>query len=209
MLKKSSEHSSEPEPDLLGQQLRSVRKDAGYTMQFVAENAGLSVGFISQVERGLTVPSLSSLRAIAQVLGKPITYFFEQPKSSSTPTRENNRINYRIGDGALSYERISASFAGSTIRSVIIHEAPGHRAEPVSHEGEELFYILTGEITAEIENERSILRQGDSIHFESQKVHSIWNHTCEAASLLWCGTMDVFGEESVDPIHKGDPHEIE
>lgn len=201
MLKKSSTNKPNRETGL-GSQLRSSRKDAGLTMQYVADNAGLSVGFISQVERGLTVPSLSSLRAIAGVLEKPISHFLDQPSGNSDATREGDRVSYSIGDGPLFYERISAKFPGSTIRSVIMHEPPGHRAEPISHTGEELFYVLAGELTVEIEGQRTILRQGDSIHFNSTKTHSTWNHTSQTASLLWCGTMDVFGEDTHDPIHK-------
>ncbi len=201
MLKKSA--PSEPAKEVeLGDQLRLSRKEASLTMQFVADNAGLSVGFISQVERGLTVPSLSSLRAMAGVLKKPISHFLEQPGSSTDTTREKDRVNYSIGQGALSYERLSAEFPGSTIRSVIVHEPPGHRNEPISHEGEELFYILQGEITVEVEGGRKILRHGDSMHFDSRKTHSTWNHTDKPAAMLWCGTMDVFGEDTTDPIHK-------
>lgn len=202
MLKNISQKDTNLAPETLGQKLRTSRKASSLTMQYVADMAGLSVGFISQVERGITVPSISSLRAISGVLGEPITHFFEQPESSTDLTREKNRVNYRIGDGALSYERLSASFAGSTLRSVIIHEAPGHRAEPVSHEGEEIFYLLAGELTVEIEGKCRILRQGDSVHFDSRKIHSTWNHTCETTSLLWCGTMDVFGEDTNGPIHR-------
>lgn len=187
-----------------GEKLRQSRKGAKLTMQYVADNAGLSVGFISQVERDITVPSLSSLRAIAGVLGKPISYFLEQPQSSEKATRATERVNYRVATGALSYERLSAKFPGSTLRSVIVHEPPGHRNEPISHVGEELFFMLKGELTVEVEGVRTILHQGDSMHFNSTNIHSTWNHTTETASLLWCGTMDVFGEDTIDPIHKND-----
>lgn len=189
----------------LGEKLRRCRKDAKRTMQYVADNAGLSVGFISQVERGITVPSLSSLRAIAGVLDKPISFFLEQPDSSIEATRADQRVNYRVAEGALSYERISAKFPGSTLRSVIVHEPPGHRNEPISHDGEELFYMISGELTVEVEGQRTILRQGDSMHFDSAKIHSTWNHTLETASMLWCGTMDVFGDDTIDPVHKKKP----
>lgn len=201
MVKKATKQEPESEPDL-GEMLRGCRKEAKLTMQFVADNAGLSVGFISQVERGLTVPSLSSLRSIAGVLGKPMSHFLEQPDSDRETTREKDRVNYSVGKGALSYERISAKFPGSTIRSVIVHEPPGYRNEPISHAGEELFYMLKGEITVEVEGKRNILRAGDSMHFDSHKTHSTWNHTSETASMLWCGTMDVFDEDTTDPIHK-------
>lgn len=203
MLKKSA--TPEPENKFeLGEKLRQSRKEAALTMQFVADGAGLSVGFISQVERGLTVPSLSSLRSIAGVLGKPISHFLEQPGSSTDTTRERDRVSYSVGQGEQSYERLSAKFPRSTIRSVIVHEPPGYRNEPISHEGEELFYILEGEITVELEGKRKIMRCGDSMHFDSRKVHSTWNHTEKTTAMLWCGTMDVFGEDTTDPIHKND-----
>jgi transcriptional regulator with XRE-family HTH domain len=186
----------------LGKKLRRCRNSAKLTMQFVADNAGLSVGFISQVERGLTVPSLSSLRSISGVLNRPISHFLEQPVSEHNTTRENERVNYTVGEGAVSYERVSAKFSGSKLRSVIVHEPPGRRNEPISHDGEELFYIIRGAITVEVEGTRTILRQGDSIHFDSRKIHSTWNNTNEISSMLWCGTMDVFGEDTTDPVHK-------
>ena len=202
MLKKQTFSKIKTEIDL-GVKLRRCRKNAKLTMQFVADNAGLSVGFISQVERGLAAPSLSSLRSIAGVLGIPISQFLEQPSSNDT-TREKDRVNYSVGAGVLSYERLSVQFPGSSLRSVIVHEPPGHRNEPISHEGEEIFYIIHGEITVEMEGVRTVLRRGDSIHFDSRKIHSTWNNTTETASMLWCGTMDVFGEDTTNPIHKID-----
>lgn len=196
-VKKSKTNTQE-----LGEQLRACRKEQSLTMQYVADNAGLSVGFISQVERGLTVPSLSSLTSIAAVLQKSITHFLDQPRASRDLTRQQERVSYGVGEGSLSYERLSASFPGSRLNSLIIHEPPGHRAEPISHEGEELFFVLNGEITVEVEGKRTILRTGDSIHFDSHKVHSTWNHTTETASILCCGTMNVFGDGVPDPIHK-------
>jgi len=169
-------------------------------MQTVADAAGLSVGFISQLERGLTSPSLSSLAGIAEVLKTPISQFLSQPPGDANITRQSDRVQYAVDAAGLSYERISSSFEGSQLTSVIIHEPPGHRGEPISHRGEELFFVLAGEVTVEIEGKPEILRPGDSLHFDSTRVHSTWNHTGETVSILWCGTMDVFGEAST-PFH--------
>lgn len=202
MLKKQPQAQPEDTALDLGEQLRRCRKEAKLTMQYVADNAGLSVGFISQVERGLAAPSLSSLRSIARVLERPISEFLEQPGSGTGTTRKSRRVSYRVADGSISYERLSANFPGSTLRAVILHEPPGHRSEPISHEGEELFYMLQGEITVEIDGERKILRQGDSMHFASRRKHATWNHTDQTVSILWSGTLDVFGEDANDPIQK-------
>ena len=170
-------------------------------MQAVADAAGLSVGFISQIERGLCAPSLSSLVGISEALQKPINAFLEQPTVEGNTTRGGRRVAYSVPGAETSYERISTSFPGSRLCSVIVHEPPGHRSESISHRGEEIFFVLSGEVTVEIEGNREILKPGDSIHFDSTNVHSTWNHTRETVSILWCGTMDVFGD-APSPIHK-------
>lgn len=170
-------------------------------MQAVADETGLSVGFISQIERDLTAPSLSSLRSVSRALGQPISYFLQQPEGTAPTSRGTERVVYTVAKGTVRYERLSTSFPGSTLRSVLVHEPPGYRHEPISHEGEEFFFLLEGEITVEVEGEATILRAGDTIHFDSTRTHASWNHGTEPATLLWCGTMDVFGEDAINPTH--------
>lgn len=186
--------SSSGEEFSLGQKLRVLRRDKGLTLKQVADQAGLSVGFISQVERDLTAPSLSSLANMSKVLGSPLNSFFEQPDNQGALTRNNSRPVYSLAQRAMEYERISTSFDGSILNSVIIHEPPGHRSEPMRHEGEEIFYVLQGALTVELDGERLILNSGDSLHFASHRQHSIWNHTTAPVTLLHICTMDVFGE---------------
>ncbi|MHA3915498.1 helix-turn-helix domain-containing protein [Halovulum sp. GXIMD14793] len=200
MLKNNPQLNDNTASDL-GAALRARRKELKLTMQRVADAAGLSVGFISQVERGLTAPSLGSLASLAAVLETEITSFLEQPSSAIQTTHEASRLTYSVADADVSYERLSTSFAGSKLHSVIVHEAPGHRMEPISHHGEEIFYIIDGEITVEIEGSTEILKKGASIHFDSRRVHSTWNHSTSTASILWCGTMNIFGDAPA-PIHK-------
>lgn len=201
MLKKSADKQ---DLDLvsLGDRLRQRRKELRLTLSDVADGAGLSVGFISQIERNITAPSLGSLATIATVLQLPIQAFLDAPTNNNEMTREADRRAFAVQGADVSYERLSSNFVGSTIHSVIVHEPPGHRLEPISHEGEEMFYMISGEVTVEIEGRQSILSQGDSVHFNSRRIHSIWNHTDANASILWCGTMDIFGDQNPAPIHK-------
>lgn len=191
---------------VMGERLRQTRKSRSLTMQEVADGAGLSVGFISQIERGLTVPSLSSLVSISQVLETPVSAFLEQPRAVSAVSRKQLREPYSLGKTGLSYERISASFPGNVLRSVLMHEEPGHSDEPISHEGEEMMFVLQGEITVEVDGAENVLGPGDSIHFDSRRPHRTWNHTSDMTTMIWCGTMDVFGdgEQSPDPIHRNE-----
>ena len=199
---KSEAPGQDPQVREIAAKLRSTRKDLSLTMQEVADRAGLSVGFISQVERAITVPSLGSLVSIAHVLDKPVSFFLQETVAEEETTRQSARVPFKVGEGSVLYERISADFAGRQLSSVIVNEPPGHRSEPISHEGEELMFILEGEVTLELDGERNVLRLGDSIHFSSRRVHSIWNHTEKMARVLWCGTMEIFDTQAPDPTHK-------
>jgi transcriptional regulator with XRE-family HTH domain len=199
MLKKNKTFISDLSSDL-GASLRARRKKLGLTLQGVADAAGLTAGFISQVERGITAPSLASLVSVAEVLKTPLNTFLQQPRQDNTATHEISRAAYSVAGAEVLYERLSTSFDGSQMHSVIVHEPPGFRGEPISHRGEEMFYLIDGEITVEIEGEVTVLRKGDSIHFDSSRIHSTWNHGANTASILWCGTMDVFGDAPA-PIH--------
>ena len=182
----------------LGERIRERRKALGLTLQTVADRAGLTAGFISQIERGLAAPSLSSLTAVARVLDLDPGDLFTQPAAPGTRTKQGERPVWGIDPRTMSYERLTSTFPGNVLRSVLIHEAPGHRSEPISHEGEELFFILQGELTVELEGQRHILRPGDSIHFDSRRVHSTWNHGGTAMTFLHTCTMDVFGDSHHD-----------
>ncbi len=197
MTKKSTLQAEPPSltgasPDM-GQRLRAQRRALKLTLQTVADRAGLSVGFISQIERGITQPSLASLASVAQVLELPLAHLLAQPGGEQRFTVAGERPVYGISEGASQFERLSSEFAGNTLHSLIIHEPPGHRIAPIRHEGEEMLLVLDGEITVEIEGDQRVLRRGDSVHHPSNHVHSSWNHTDSEATLLWVGTFDVFG----------------
>ena len=194
MGKNSTVIQEDPE-NKLGGRLRLRRKKLKLSMKEVAISSGLSIGFISQVERGLTSPSLTSLTAIANFLRSDVTNFLSQPKSKSSITRHQERDVYTINKNGLQYERLSDSFPGHTLNSVIIHEMPGHRSESISHEGEEFFFILEGAITIYIDGVVNILEAGDSLHFDSSRSHSAWNHTNKVTTVLHVCTMNVFGDQ--------------
>lgn len=208
MLKKVLQESNRALPSI-GEALRRRRKELKLSMQVVADRAGLSVGFISQVERGQSTPSLSSLNSMAAVLDLPMSSLLDQPDAGQSHTKSKTRSTYSVGENTLAYERLSTTFNHSQLHSVIVHEPPGHRYEPISHRGEELFFVLSGEITVEIEGERHVLAEGDSIHFDSYRTHSSWNNGTETASFLWCGTMDIFGANAseTNPLHKNEMSE--
>ena len=190
----ASQKAFDPVPQSLGKRLRTRRKALGLTLEQVAQATGLSTGFVSLVERDLATPSIASVSGLAAALSASMGEFLDSPPGPETLTRADRRQVYAVATGGMRYERLSNVFEGSVLRSVIVHEPPGHRSEPVSHAGEELIYMISGALTVELEGEVTILSPGDSIHFSSRRTHATWNHTTETAAVLWCGTMDIFGE---------------
>lgn len=181
----------------IGERLRNCRKALKLTLQDVADQTGLSVGFISQIERGITVPSLVSLVAVCRVLKTDIGSFFQSPQSQGPVTRKDIRPLYGLGSMTgkdVTYERLSAAFPGNVLRSTLMHEPPGHRSEPTSHEGEEIFYIVRGSLTLELEGDLIILNEGDTAHFPSSRTHVTWNHTDKTTVVFHTCTMDIFGD---------------
>ena len=181
----------------LGQRLRERRQGLRMTLKEVADSAGLSVGFISQVERDLTAPSLSSLVSICKILKTDISTYLQQPRLESSYSRQGHRQPFALSreENPIRYERISANFPGRKIRSVVMNIPPGYRSEVIAHDGEEMMFVLEGELSTSVDGNHVILHAGDSIHFPSTSPHEVWNGTGATTVALWVGTQDLFGED--------------
>ncbi len=180
----------------LTERLRRRRKELKLTLKDVAEKSGLSFSFISQIERGQTMPSLTSLVALSRALDSSINLFLDQPAGDSAETRHNKRVSYAVGPNSATYERLSTKFPGSVLSSALITEPPGRRTEPMRHEGEEFIFIVEGALTVEVEGTVYVLEQGDSLHYASTRTHTTWNHTDRIAVMLHTCTMEYFGDGS-------------
>ncbi|MBI2381846.1 MAG: cupin domain-containing protein [Gammaproteobacteria bacterium] len=179
----------------LGQRLRLARRAAKKTLQAVADQAGVSAGFLSQAERDLTGVSLSSLAGIARALGVPVSSLFEAPELARPDTHEGQRPRYAVDAGAAlvpAYERLSSQFPGSQINAVKMSLPPGYVSETVSHEGDELVYVLSGTVEYEVGGERFPLGAGDSLHFDGGKRHCLRNAGELPAEVISVGTLALF-----------------
>lgn len=187
----------EPLPDpksgqpKVGALIRSRRRRLHMTLQTLGEAAGLSVGFLSQVERDQATPSLGALAGIARGLGVDIDYFIATQSIENGVTRDVERPRFSLPGSSVVYERLHAEFAGRGLSAFIMTVPPGHRSEMVRHEGDELLYVLEGELIQTIEDEAVTLSAGDSLHFHGSNSHSWENRTGKAVKLLWTGTMAI------------------
>jgi transcriptional regulator with XRE-family HTH domain len=196
-------HSAPAQPRI-GALIRARRRQLHMTLQALGEAAGLSVGFLSQVERDQATPSLGALAGIARGLGVDVDYFIATPSIGNGVTRSGGRLSFSLPGSSMIYERLHTEFPGRGLSSFIMTVPPGHRSEMVHHEGDELLYVLDGEITQTVDGEAIRLSAGDSLHFRGSSDHSWANESDRPARILWTGTMSILrprqeGEKPAQP----------
>jgi len=176
----------------VGALIRARRQQLRKTLQELSQAAGISVGHLSVIERDQATPSLGTLAQIARHLDTGMEYFIAVPSAETGLTRAATRERFSIHGSSIIYERIAADFAGNVLSSFILNIPPGYRSETVSHEGEEILYVLEGTITDRLDDEEMLLSAGDSLHFRGNRPHSWSNDTDAPARVLWTGTLPMF-----------------
>lgn len=176
----------------VGALIRARRHALRMTLQALGQDAGVSVGYLSQVERDQASPSISTLASIARVLGVGVDYFIAAPSTQDALTRSGERMRFSVNDPRISYERLHTEFPGNVLSSFLITIEPGYRSEIANHEGEELVFVVSGELVLRIEDEDMRVGPGDSIHFRGNRIHSWANEGTAAVKLLWAGTLTMF-----------------
>ena len=143
----------------------------------LAEKTGLSLSFISQVERGLTNPSINSLRKIALALCIPLSSFFEDGLSTEGPVMRKNQRRILINtDSRLTYQLLS-SHVDHRIELLLTRLEVGAASSeaPMAHKGDEAALALQGECRIELGDDKYDLKEGDSIYILENTPHKLTN----------------------------------
>lgn len=157
----------------------------------MSASTGLSIGFLSQIERNIATPSLSALSSIAAALGVDMEYFISSPASDSIHTKASERETYWVDKYFMTYERLGADFPGSVLTAFIVTMPPSFVSEPASHDGEEFIQQLEGHTLLEVDGKTYELNIGDTLHFRASHRH-IWRNPADLPSkVIWVGTSQV------------------
>jgi transcriptional regulator with XRE-family HTH domain len=180
----------------IGKTIRGRRQKLGLTLQDVADAAGISIGYLSLIERDKAVPTLTTLSAIARALGVAMEFLIARPQPITCISRAKDRPQFVVGTAQLRYERLGATFPGSELSSFIMTLEPGYKSEIVTHAGEETVFVLSGALDLTLESEDLKLTEGDSAHYDAGRPHGWANPTKNAVRVLWTGTIDLFDDRS-------------
>jgi quercetin dioxygenase-like cupin family protein len=109
------------------------------------------------------------------------------------------------------FDRISGEFTGSVVNALVVTIPPQHKSSPVMHPGEELVYVLGGNLRFTLGGRKVLMEQGDSVHLPSTTPHAWENPFTEEATVLWVGTAPLFQHDAdlhaagEDLLHHGSP----
>ncbi len=189
----SEPQSEVGEAGFLGARIRELRKARDLTLGDIAEASGLSLGYISQVERNLANPSIKALHDIARVLGVNISWFFPDDETGSDGERRyivraDRRRVLNFGSGI--DDHLLCPSLGGQLELLYSRFDPGSSSgdEPYTHKGEEAGIILSGELELWIDDERFVLKEGDSFSFSSTRPHRYLNPGDRETVVIWAIT---------------------
>jgi transcriptional regulator with XRE-family HTH domain len=200
----------------IGPAIRDMRRERGLTLTTLAEACDLSPSHISQIERGITSPSLSTLRHIAEALGIRLSQLIlaAEPLTLSADryvSRQKDRIPACFPGTNIQYQLIGRE--GSSLQLLSISAPPGEGME--QHErtspGEECGIVLSGRMRVTIEDSEATLGPGDAVFIQSLLEHGWENAGTEDLRVIWAITpslaqLALWGHlGSEDLVTEGEP----
>lgn len=159
--------------------IRRNRKAQNMKLVDLADKTGLSLSFISQIERGLSNPSINSMRKIAVALGIPLTSFFEDNSPSEGPIMRKSERKILINAGSrLTYQLLSRSANPNRRMEFLLTRlemGATSSQTPMAHKGDEAALVLQGVCRLEMGNETYELMEGDSVYITEHTPHKTTN----------------------------------
>ncbi len=181
----------------MGRQIRELRKARGMTLAELSSRTGLSVSYVSQVERSVSSPSVIALYEISRALGVNVSYFFadggaDKDSERAFIVRAGHRRKVMFEAGAVD-ELLSPNLRGN-LEILMSHLPPGSvsGARPYTHEGEEGGVIIEGRLDLWIADKHFVLSKGDSFAFASTLPHRYGNPGKTETVVIWAITPPTY-----------------
>ena len=170
----------------LGAKIRELRKKQNISIDQLSEKTGLSKGLISQIERDITGPSVTSLWKICQAMNVTMNYFFDENENINRIVRKEDRKKIMMKNGDRVYELLSPNHQHQIEMLWIEIEANESNSENlITHEGEECGFVLEGTLRVISGEQVFDLDTGDSIYLDSTIPHRYVNIGDTKSVSVW------------------------
>ncbi len=177
----------------IGSKIKELRIQKSLTQEELADRAELSKGFISQLERDLTSPSIATLVDILQCLGTNLEEFFSGTTADQVVFKKGDYFEKYDAELKNQVKWIIPNAQKNIMEPILLTLDAGGSTYPDNpHEGEEFGYILNGSISLHIGNRIHKVKKGESFYFTANKQHYIKANEKTGATLLWVSTPPSF-----------------
>lgn len=180
---------------MIGEKIRDSRKEKGMTVKALAELSGVTTGYISQIERNQIEPSLSVLKRISKILDLPLAVLFSTEATGEISViPADKRTIIKFPELNIAYEFITPHTRnGPNLMMDAVYfklEPNSHASDgPISHDGDELVYVIRGKLEFRASNKTYIVEEGGSIYLPKGIAHEVYN----------CGNIAAEGLGVVTP----------
>jgi len=182
----------------VGPRLRLLRRSRQWTLKALADAAGCSESLVSRVERGQVEPSLSTLHRLCKALGVSVAALIESTADDTcvvygpTERPRSPRREAEEGDGSIA-EILIPYVEGRLLEGLIVHlPGDGQWCGPFQHDGEEVGFVLDGELELEVKGRNYSVVAGASFFFSSGHPHSYRARGSARCRVVWINTPPSF-----------------
>ena len=176
---------------IIGEKIKQLRFQNGFTQEELADRCELTKGYISQIENDLTSPSIATLIDILNALGTSLKDFFNDDEDVKVVFNENDYIEKE--EEGLIKNWLAVNGQQNAMEPLHIVLKPGYTTyEDVAHEGEEFGYVIDGEITIVLGNKKYACKKGESFYYKADKSHCIINKKQKDAVFIWVSSPPTF-----------------
>ena len=175
----------------IGEKIKARRQRLGLTQSELADRAELSKGFISQLERDLTSPSIATLTDILECLGTDLPEFFNEREEEKVAFAQADLFEKTDDDKSILW--LVPNAQKNMMEPILLRLKAGcSTEEDHPHAGEEFGYVLCGAVTLVLGMKKHKIRKGGSFYFKTNVPHRIENNGKKDAEILWVSTPPNF-----------------
>lgn len=175
----------------IGHKIKQLRVQKGLTLEELASRSELTKGFLSQMERNLTSPSISTLNDIVEALGTTLSEFFKEEKQEKLVFHKKDffvdeKEHYTV-------HWIVPNTQKNEMEPILLELPQGGESFQMDpHCGEEFGYVLEGSITLDCGDESHIVHKGETFYLSGKTSHFLRNDKKTKAKVLWISTPPLF-----------------